>query len=112
MVIALSSLAPAVIGVICILLGIGNRRGNLSSLHSYHVKRVKEEDRLPFGRLVGLGMILIGTVLILYAGLSLIASLLSSTLLHAVGTALLILGITVGIGISFYAMFKYNKGIF
>jgi hypothetical protein len=36
------------VGVVCIVLGISNMRGNISSLHSYHRSRVSEEDRSPF----------------------------------------------------------------
>ena len=42
------------VGVVCIVLGISNMRGNISSLHSYHRHRVSEEDRIPFGKQVGL----------------------------------------------------------
>ena len=35
------------VGVICIVLGISNMKGNISSLHSYHRNRVSEEDRDP-----------------------------------------------------------------
>ena len=33
-----------VIGLVLIVLGVSNRKGNISSLHSYHIKRIKEED--------------------------------------------------------------------
>ena len=48
------------VGVVCIVLGISNMRGNISSLHSYHRSRVSEEDRIPFGKQVGLGTIIVG----------------------------------------------------
>lgn len=48
-----------IVGVVCIVLGISNMRGNISSLHSYHRKRVSEEDRVPLGKKVGLGTILV-----------------------------------------------------
>ena len=38
------------VGVICIVLGVSNMRGNISSIHSYHRQRVKEEDKIPFGK--------------------------------------------------------------
>ena len=43
------------LGIVCIVLGTLNMKGNISTLHWYHRKRVAEENRLPFGRLVGLG---------------------------------------------------------
>ena len=48
------------VGIVCIVLGISNMRGNISSLHSYHTHRVSEEDRIPFGKMVGLGTIIVG----------------------------------------------------
>ena len=54
------------VGVICIILGISNRKGNISSLHSYHRHRVSEEDRIPFGKKVGLGTLVIGCAIIVY----------------------------------------------
>ena len=37
-----------IVGIICIVLGVLNMRGNISSIHSYHRQRVKEEDIIPF----------------------------------------------------------------
>ena len=57
-----------VIGLVLIIIGIFNMKGNISLLHSYHRKRVKEEDIKPFGKKVGTGSIIIGITIIL-AGL-------------------------------------------
>ena len=101
-----------VVGVICICIGITNMKGDISSLHSYHTQRVKEEDKLVFGRLVGLGTILTGGGVALYGILFTIAILLDIVVCTYVGIGLMIVGIAVGLGMSFYAMKKYNKGIF
>ena len=58
------------VGVVCIVLGISNMRGNISSLHSYHRSRVSEEDRIPFGKQVGLGTIIVGIGIIVFSVLS------------------------------------------
>lgn len=58
------------VGVVCIVLGISNMRGNISSLHSYHRSRVSEEDRIPFGKQVGLGIIIVGIGIIVFSVLS------------------------------------------
>ena len=100
------------VGMVLIILGINNTKGNISSLHSYHRKRVREEDRIPFGKLVGTGTILIGIATILYGALSFLAQMLSQEILAGVGEMILIAGLVVGLGISFYGMIKYNKGIF
>ena len=101
-----------VVGIICIVIGALNMRGNISSIHSYHRHRVSEEDRLPFGRLVGLGTVIIGASVIVFGGLSMVTLLTSSQVYTWIGTAVLVVGIVLGLGVSFYAMKKYNKGIF
>ncbi len=100
------------LGVIFILIGIMNTKGNISMLHSYHRKRVSEEDRIPFGRTVGVGMIIIGIALILTGGLYFAASCLQENVYYIIGTVVLVIGLAAGLGVSFYAMIKYNKGIF
>lgn len=99
-------------GVICIVLGISNMKGNISSLHSYHRNRVSEEDRVPFGKQVGLGIIIIGIGIIVFSVLSAVTLYTENDIFILLGTILLIVGIIVGLIISFKAMIKYNKGIF
>lgn len=108
----MDSIIAVIIGIVCIIIGISNLRGNLSMLHSYHTKRVREEDKLPFGRLVGLGTIIIGASLIIMGALSYLATSLGDGAYSIAGYASLIAGLVIGGGIAFYAMFKYNKGIF
>ena len=100
------------VGVICIVLGISNMRGNISSLHSYHRSRVSEEDRIPFGKQVGLGTIIVGIGIIVFSVLSSVTIYTENDIFILVGTAVLIIGIILGLVISFRAMIKYNKGIF
>ena len=100
------------VGIACIVFGILNTKGNISSLHSYHRDNVREEDKLPFGRLVGTGLLIIGSALIVFGALLLITELTSNPLYILIGTVLLVVGLFVGLGISFYAIKKYNKSIF
>lgn len=95
-----------------IVIGILNMRGNISSLHSYHRHRVSEENRLPFGKRVGLGTIICGVGVVTYAVFGFMAETTDIALLSVVGVAILIVCIAVGLALSFYAMIKYNKGIF
>ena len=101
-----------IVGVVLVVLGILNMRGNISSLHSYHRNRVSEEDRIPFGKQVGLGNIIIGVGIIVFSILSAITLYTENEVYIAVGTAVLIAGIIAGLVLSFKAMIKYNKGIF
>ena len=99
-------------GVVCIVLGISNMRGNISTLHSYHRHRVSEEDRIPFGKQVGLGTMIIGIGIIIFSVLSTVTLYTENNIFILIGTAVLIVGIVAGLIISFKAMIKYNKGIF
>ena len=60
---------------------------------------------IPFGKLVGIGNIIIGIALMLF-------SLLMALKIEIIATVIMILGFIIGLGFSFYGMIKYNKGIF
>ena len=100
------------VGIVCIVLGISNMRGNIATLHSYHRHRVSEEDRIPFGKQVGLGTMIIGIGIIIFGILSAVTLYTENNIFTLIGTAVLIVSIVVGLIISFKAMIKYNKGIF
>ena len=105
-------IVSALVGIVCIVLGVSNRKGNISSLHAYHRNRVSEEDRIPFGKRVGLGTIMIGVGIIMFSALSVVTLYTDNEVFTWIGTGILIAGILVGLVISFKAMIKYNKGIF
>lgn len=106
------SVITSVVGIICIILGISNMRGNISSLHSYHRHRVSEEDRIPFGRRVGLGIIIVGIGIIIFSIMAFLTHYTKNDIFIKNGIVPLIACIIVGLVISFRAMIKYNKGIF
>ena len=95
----------AVLGVILCIIGGVNMTGNVRALHSYHRHRVSPEDMLPFGRLVGIGNIIIGASFMIF-------SLLMALEFEIIASAVMILGLVIGLGFAFYSMIKYNKGIF
>ena len=105
-------LTTAAVGLFIVILGIINMTGNISSLHWYHRQRVTEEDRTIFGKLVGLGTLIVGLALILFGVLYFVFEKTNHPIWITVGTVELIVGIVGGLGLSFYAMIKYNKGIF
>lgn len=86
--------------------------GNISSLHWYHRQRVTEENRKPFGKLVGLGTLTIGVAIILFGILFWIYEVALMEWLIIMGSIILGVGIIAGLCLSFYAMIKYNKGVF
>ncbi len=103
---------PSLLGIILIFIGIANMKGNISSLHKYHMHRVSEEDRLHFGKRVGLGTIIIGAAVITSALLKAAGRSTGMAGFDTAGDAVIIAGLVIGLGLSFYAMIRYNKGIF
>jgi len=103
---------PALLGLLIAAMGLTNWKGNLSTLHWYHRHRVTEENRMVFGRRVGAGTMLIGAALIIFSLLSFAGNQLQSAAFSVAGSVLLVAAIVIGLGVSFYAMIKYNKGIF
>ncbi len=100
------------LGLLISILGIINMTGNISSIHWYHRQRVTEENRKPFGKLVGLGTLIIGVAMIVFSILILIFEKTQLEVLVIIGTVELIAGIIAGTILSFYAMKKYNGGVF
>ena len=81
-------------------------------MHSYHYKRVSQKDIIPFGKMVGFGMIIIGLSIFLNGILYGITLLTNMEIFTTIANVLLIISNIIGIIIIFVAMFKYNKGIF
>ena len=107
-----SCFITAALGILICVLGGINMTGNISTIHSYHRNRVTEENKKPFGRLVGLGTLIIGVAMIVFGAFMLAFEKTQNEAFSIVGTILLLAGIAVGTVISFYAMKKYNGGIF
>ena len=100
------------IGIIMIIIGILNRKGYVKMMHSYHYKRVKKEDVIPFGKQVGLGMIILGSSILINGILYVILYYSKIQIFELIGNIILIICLIISLIIIFSAMFKYNKGIF
>ena len=105
-------ITAVVIGLVLIILGIFNAKGNLRSIHSYHWKRVTPENIKSYGRLVGSGTITIGAAILLFGILSFVYEKTQVLPFNIIGAAILIASLVIGFVLIFYAMIKYNKGIF
>lgn len=105
-------LVTLVLGLICVVLGISNMKGNISSIHSYHRLHVSEKDKSAFGKLVGIGTIVCGAVIIAYSGFTAISFFTGKPIFTAIGAVIVIAGLAIGLGLSLYAIFKFNKGLF
>ena len=100
------------LGLLIVVMGAINMTGNINSLHSYHRHRVREEDRVPFGRMVGGGTLLVGVGTVAFSVLMMIHHATEAEALVWVATAVMLVCIIVGLVLSFWGMIKYNKGIF
>ena len=103
---------PIILGVFLLILGASNMRGKINSIHWYHRKRVREEDVPAFGRLMGLGTILCGVGVIAFGVLTWLSGQTGTPVFEIVGSGAVTAALAAGLGLSVYAMLKYNKGIF
>ena len=102
----------AVVGIICIAVGITNMCGNINTLHSYHRKRVRPEDVKKLGIFVGIGTILCGVGTISLGGGMLAFDLTDKNIFLII--SYILFGILMGGGIitTLVSICKYNKGLF
>ena len=92
-------------GIIFIILGAFNMRGNIATIHWYNRRKVTKEDQLPYCRLVGLGTAVIGAAIIF-------SGLISAFFSEVFGALITLLGVIIGLALILYAQIKYNKGLF
>lgn len=108
----LEAVLSIIIGIVFIFIGISNMKGNISTLHSYHRKRVKEEDKLPLGKRVGIGIIIVGITIIISGIMLILMIYTNNEIFETIGSIITAIGIIVGITISLLAINKYNNGLF
>lgn len=92
-------------GFCFVVLGIMNYKGNINSIHFYNRRKITEETRKPYGKLMGIGTTTIGLGLVITGILKMFIELESLSYV-------MLVSIVVGIIIMLYAQIKYNKGIF
>ena len=93
-----------VMGILLSTLGIVNIMGNISTIHAWNRKRVKETDIPRYGRAIGAGTLVIGAALIV--------SELVTFWNAAVIDYIMLPGLGIGLALILYAQLKYNPGIF
>lgn len=100
----MDNIALLILGIFISVIGIVNMTGNISTIHSYNRRKVKEEDVPKYGRAVGTGTLIIGV--------SLIAAFVTTFWSEDAISFIVIPALVIGLGFILYAQFKYNKGIF
>lgn len=100
----MDNIALLILGIFISVIGIVNMTGNISTIHSYNRRKVKEEDVPKYGRAVGTGTLIIGV--------SLIAAFVTTFWSETAMSFIVVPALVIGLGFILYAQFKYNKGIF
>ncbi len=98
-------IAMLIVGAILSVLGLVNISGNISTIHAYNRKRVKQEDIPKYGKAVGAGTLIVGVALI-------VCGVLTWLNYGNITIYVMIPGIVVGLAFILFGQFKYNKGIF
>ena len=98
-----------VLGILIIPLGIMNIKGNISSIHWYNRTRITEETRPKYGKLMGIGTVVISAGLIISA---IINIMMDAEIAITISGGITLVSVIVGVGFMLYAQIKYNKGIF
>ncbi|MEI3266864.1 hypothetical protein [Frisingicoccus sp.] len=93
-----------ILGLCISVIGIVNIKGNISTIHSYNRRRIKEEDIPKYGKVVGAGTLIMG--------LSLVLGFIVSFWNEEIKGFIIAPAIIVGLGLMLYGQIKYNKGIF
>lgn len=93
-----------VLGLFISVLGIVNIAGNISTIHSYNRRKVKEEDVPKYGKIVGTGTLIIGISFVL----GFIAAFWSEVVMGII----ILTAVIVGLAFILYGQIKYNHGIF
>ena len=102
-----------VLGVILIILGAFNIRGNIASIHWYNRRKVTKENQLAYCRLVGLGTVIVGAGMLgSAAAQALLFKIIGTDPAAIIGAGLTLAGVVVGLVLILIAQFKYNKGLF
>ncbi len=94
-----------VVGVILLVLGITNYRGNISTIHWYNRIKVSEADVPKYGKCMGIGTIIFG-------GTLLATALLKILFKNSIVEIAIFVGFAVGLVFLLCGQFKYNKGLF
>lgn len=101
---AMDNVLLLILGIFLSVLGILNIKGNISTIHSYNRRKVKEEDIPKYGKAVGTGTVIMGA--------SLILAYFATFWNEAAIDYIIFPAITIGLAFILYGQIKYNHGIF
>lgn len=93
-----------ILGIFLSVLGILNIKGDISTIHSYNRRKVRDEDIPKYGKAVGTGTLVIGASLVL----SYLVTFWNETVIDYI----VLPAMVVGLAFILYGQIKYNHGIF
>lgn len=93
-----------ILGLSLSVMGIVNIKGNISTIHSYNKRKIKEEDIPKYGKFIGTGTLIMG--------ISLIVGFIISFWSEEIMGFIIAPAIIIGLGLMLYGQIKFNKGIF
>ena len=93
-----------ILGIFISALGVINIKGNVSTIHSFNRRNVKEEDIPQYGKTVGTGTLVSGAALIL--------AYLAAFWNEAAIDYIVLPAMAIGLILILYGQIKYNHGIF
>ncbi len=100
----MQQLTLLIFGIVLSVIGVRNIRGDISTIHSYNRRKVRQEDVPAYGRAVGTGTLILGAALILSG----IAAFWREELV-----AFIVLpALAIGLVFILYGQIRYNRGIF
>lgn len=102
--ITMDHLLLLILGIFLSTLGTVNIKGNISTIHSYNRRKVKEEDVPKYGKAVGTGTLVIGVSLML----SYLVTFWNTDAIDYIVLPALV----IGLAFILYGQIKYNHGIF
>lgn len=94
-----------IFAICIIILGIFNFKGNIASIHWYNRSKVTRENTKKYGKIMGIGTLIIGICMVVTAILQMIFN--NENIWY-----ITVLGIIIGWIFMIYGQLKYNKGIF
>lgn len=94
-----------ILGICFITLGTFNIKGNISSIHWYNRRKITQETSKQYGKLIGIGSVIIGISMSIIAILQMLFKI--ETLWY-----ITVIGIVIGLIFMLYGQIEYNKGIF
>lgn len=103
------SLIMFAVAALCLWIGISIYRGNTNLIHDYHRTRIKESERLAYGRAFAKGLFVLCGGLFLSGAISLFGD---SKPFVLASDAVLAAGIVISIVMIMRVQRKYNGGLF